>query len=44
VIEEILEAERDEFLGYQRYQRKDEKKGNSRNGYSVLEKSKGFDV
>jgi len=34
LIEEILEAERDEFLGYQRYQRKDEKNGNSRNGYS----------
>ena len=26
LIEEILEAERDEFLGYQRYQRKDEKR------------------
>ena len=34
LIEEILEAERDEFLGYHRYQRKDEKNGNSRNGYS----------
>ena len=33
-IEEFLEAERDEHLGYGRYEQTDEPKSNSRNGYS----------
>lgn len=34
LIEEMLEAERDEFLGYDRYDQKNKKTKNSRNGYS----------
>lgn len=33
-IEELLEAERDEHLGYERYQQTPEPKTNARNGYS----------
>ncbi|MHC4534255.1 MAG: IS256 family transposase [Planctomycetota bacterium] len=33
-IEQLLEAERDEHLGYERYQQTPEPKANARNGYS----------
>jgi len=33
-IEELLEAERDEHLGYERYEQTGKAKNNSRNGYS----------
>jgi len=33
-IEELLEVERDEHLGYERYQKTEEPKTNARNGYS----------